>query len=660
VVAAQERFLLRPEVVSFALLALVLLLLARRERHPRSLALLPPLLALWANLHALFAVGLVTLALVLGGDAWQRWRGTGVRTRPLALAFVVAVPCSLLTPYGFAGWGLSRTLLSERLAAGNLYGRSIAEFQAPFSGFGRTTSVIGLAVLMALVLVALAFGWRACRPADALLLAAFGALALMARRNMPLFALVAMATASPALSQAWTRARQAMERRGRSGARLAALAPGLAFLIIVGSTLILLVDVAGNRFYARDGTQRAFGVGIAPFYYPEQAADLVAANDPGGEVFNDLTMGGYLESRWVPRRRAYIDGRLEVHPPALFATYMKAQQEPGVFEAEARARGITAVVWSHQHAVEAAPLLRYLAEGNGWHLAHVDLAAAVFVRSGVALGAGAPPLAPDAVDRRAVLARLLTEAESAGAAARGADPLPSWLRRLVPRIEIPATETGVALFFAIIGEPFYAEPLLRDAARRAPWSALLRHNLGLVLMQAGRPAEAAAAFSESLAIDPRLGAARAGLALIALQGGDEAGALREWDRAERDGGLPAAARQARGALLAARGRIDEAIDDYRAALREEPGRAGWLAELALLYSSRGMEAPARDAVRRARTIDPRACPPRIAEIRILRAAGDTAAAEAALRAALREDPACGQAADAGSPRPDASTPAARP
>jgi len=644
-VAAQERFTLRPEIASFALLGLVLLVLARRDRSPWGLALLPPLLALWANLHALYAVGLATLALVLAGDAVERWRGArGISLRPLTLAFAAAVPCTLLTPYGLAGWALPRTLLAERVAAGNLYGRSIAEFQAPFSGFGRTASVVAFAALLALVVGALVLGMRACRPADLLLIAAFMALALLARRNMPLFALAAVAVAAPAAAAAWNRLRQALARRGRAGARMAALSSGAALLAIAGSAAVLAVDVAGNRFFARDGTQRSFGVGIAPSFYPEQAAGIIAAAGLDGEVLNDLTMGGYLEWRWVPGRRAYIDGRLEVHPPELFAAYLRLQQDPGAFEEEARSRGIDAVVWSHRHALEAVPLLRHLAAGNGWHLAHVDLAAAVFVRDGNAAPAGLPSTLP-AVDLEAhpPTERLLAEADVAAANAQAADPLPGWLRRRLPRVEIPAAETGAALFFAIIGEPTIAEPLLRDAARRAPWSATLRYDLGLVLAQAGRPAEAAAAFADSLTIDAGFTAARAGLALMSLRAGDPDGALREWARAEQDGPLPPSARQARGALLAARGRIDEAIGDYRAAVRDDPGRADWFADLALLYAGRGMEGPARDAIRRARAIDPKACRPRVAEARILRAAGDTVAAETALQSALADDPTCAAA-----------------
>ena len=40
-------------------------------------------------------------------------------------------------------------------------------------------------------------------------------------------------------------------------------------------TLLLLADVWSNRFFERDGTQRYFGRGWAPGFYPEGAADFI-------------------------------------------------------------------------------------------------------------------------------------------------------------------------------------------------------------------------------------------------------------------------------------------------------------------------------------------------------------------------------------------------
>jgi tetratricopeptide (TPR) repeat protein len=221
--------------------------------------------------------------------------------------------------------------------------------------------------------------------------------------------------------------------------------------------------------------------------------------------------------------------------------------------------------------------------------------------------------------------------------------LPAWLRATLPRVEVPASEVGAALFFALIGRHAVALPLLQDTVRRAPWSAELRYDLGLVLSQAGRDQDARASLAEALRLRPRWGVAQAALASLDLKAGDGEAALRGWHQAELDGDLPPAARQARGALLAGRGRLDEAIQDYRAALKEVPGQAAWRAELGLLYAARGLPAQAHAEIDRALATDRRACVPRVAASRLLREAGDAAAADALLDAALAETPDCQEA-----------------
>ncbi len=654
VIAAQERFTLRPEVVSFALLGALLLLLARRRDHPAFLGLVPPLLALWANLHSLYAVGLGVLALALLGDLYEAWLGTDRRrVLPLLGATAVALPATLLTPYGAAGWGLARTLLFERVAAVNLYGRGIAEFQPPFSGFGRTASVVAFGVLTALVLATAIAGRRVLGAADRLLLAAFLLLALLARRNMALFAIVAVALAPAALREAWARMRARLETSGEAARRLAPQIPRLSAFLVIAITVWGLVDVTTNRFFARDGTQRAFGLGVAPMYYPEALARAVTEGGIDGEVLNDMTMGGFLATRWFPVRRTYIDGRLEVQAPGLFATYVGLQRDPLAFEREARARRITAVLWSHPHVLDAAGLLEHLAADPGWRLQAVDLSGALFVRPEA--WHGGDPVVLDGDGGARLGDRMLQEAEAASEQARRADPMPAMLRRVLPRREIPSAETGAAIFLALVGRPALAAPILEDAVRRAPASAPLRHDLGMVLTALDRDDEARRAFEAAIALDPGLAGARAALGDLAWRAGDAAGALVWWEQAERAGGLGPASRQSRARLFAGRGRIDEAIDDSRAALAEEPGRAAWRSELASLYARRGLLEPALREIRRARTQEPGDCRLALQEAALLDAAGETAASAAARLEARRIDPACAPGGPGVAP-PPASVP----
>jgi tetratricopeptide (TPR) repeat protein len=630
-VASQERFTLRPEAASFLLFGLLLLLLAGRRRRPRLLLAAPPLVAVWANLHVLFAAGLGALILTAAGDlvdAWRQHRAGAVPnlwTSPVLLAALAAIPASLLTPYGLDGWRLAARLLFERVASANLYGRTIAEFQAPFSGFGATAAVSAFALFVFLVLASLVLGRRECTTADALLTSVFLVLALLARRNIPLFVLAALPSAAPTAAAAWETLARAGARRGPAGAKAVRFLSLAVRAALPAFVALLIADVVTNRFFARDGTQRYFGTGPAPGFYPEESAGWVTDHDPPRETLNDMTMGGYLAWRWYPARRIFIDGRLEVQDPDLYPAYLAMQQDPRRFEEESGRRGISTVVWSHRHALDAVPLLRHLAGGGGWRLVHLDLAAAVFAR--------APAAAIDPDD--AGLSRaILAQAAEAERVTRASDPLPAWARRILPRLEVPVAEVGCGLFLAVVGRPQAAEPILADAVHRAPWSAPLRYDLGLALLQSGRGSDARAAFEEALRQDPGFGMAAAGLGLVAAQAGDVEGALAAWERAERATALPASMRHARAELLARRGRIDEAIEDFRSALAAVPGQADWHAELASLYAASGLFDLSRAEIDRAIALDPASCPAIVAEAHLRNARGDREGALAAARRAV--------------------------
>src|SRR5438034_6730665 len=292
IIASQERFTLRPEALSFLFLVVLLLLLGERRRRPILLLLVPLVMALWANCHALFVVGAAVLVLVTARDCLETWgrsrveggplRGWSGR-RPLAWIAIPSLGATLLTPYGWGGWVLPWRLLFERIAADNVYARSIAEFQPPFGGYNPTASIGAFAVLVGVVMLATIAGWRAVRVSDLLVEIALLGLALLARRNIPLFALAAVPCAVQGLDAALRRSGSGVTApaAGVPGGRR--LAVRIAGLLVPALTLFLLADVWSNRFFERDGTQRYFGRGWAPGFYPEGAADFILKTDPPGE-----------------------------------------------------------------------------------------------------------------------------------------------------------------------------------------------------------------------------------------------------------------------------------------------------------------------------------------------------------------------------------------
>src|SRR6266478_2945730 len=109
--AAAGGFLLqaqfRPQMFSFVLLGALLALLARDNyRRDARLWLTIPLMALWANLHGGFFIGIAALALYSAvaalGDlaAGAGWR----RGAQLSLLTVAAVAATLANPYGVGMW----------------------------------------------------------------------------------------------------------------------------------------------------------------------------------------------------------------------------------------------------------------------------------------------------------------------------------------------------------------------------------------------------------------------------------------------------------------------------------------------------------------------------------------------------------------------------
>lgn len=608
VVASQERFALRPETATFLLLGTLALLLEDRRKRPRRLLAIPFLMALWANLHALYAVGLGVLALTLCGDLIEAARhraGGGAaandeppQPRRLGAALALSVPATLLTPYGLAGWGLPVRLLVERIATRNLYGRNIAEFQSPFGGYGPTTAIAAFAVLALLVAIAALFCARRSRPADLLLLGSFLTLALLARRNVSLFALVAVPSGSAIVTTLLRRAVGGRESFRRNPPTLPARLEAASCALIAAVVVLLCVEAISNRFYARDAGQRYFGRGPAPGFYPETAARLVLERGVPGEVLNDLTMGGYLAWCWSPGRRVFIDGRLEVHDPDLFAAYLRLRRDPVFFEALARRDRIDAVLWSHLESAGAAELIQHLAVGSGWHLVFVDLASALFVRDGAGARSGGA-WAPIDPNDPALLARLREEIRDARIESARADPIPALVRRVIPRQEVPVAITNAAIFFAIAGGSATAEGLFRDALAISPGNPLLHYDLGMVLARAGRLPEARAAFEAALARSRGFAPARTALGLLNLRAGDPEEALEQWRLAEQSGDLEPAALEARAALLAKRGRLPEAIGDYRALLRAEPGRSGARIDLARLQAADGDLSGSERSFRRA-------------------------------------------------------------
>ena len=140
--ASQDRFSIRPEMLSFLLLqATVWLLGTARPGAARRLWLLVPLMLLWINVHSLFVLGVFAIGATLATRILaehiplpRAWREGTVLPRAIrdrmAIAAVLSIAVTVLNPYFVRGVASPFKLLS-RFDSASIYA-VIGEFQSPF------------------------------------------------------------------------------------------------------------------------------------------------------------------------------------------------------------------------------------------------------------------------------------------------------------------------------------------------------------------------------------------------------------------------------------------------------------------------------------------------------------------------------------------------
>jgi len=270
-------------------------LVSARDRSLVPSLWLLPLMALWANLHGGFVIGL-GLAGVLAVEAVLTAQ-PGAARRAVIWGwgrFVVgAALASLLTPQGVAGWWFPFKLMSLGFALS-----FVGEWHAPVLG-PLEPLVLWLAVLLAF---ALGIGLRAPL-SRALMVAGLVAMALSHTRNAELLALLAPLLLAESVGRL---ARPSEPLAGPQARCIAAL----AIFILAATT------AASLRGYAHENPA------IAP------ASALAAARQAGltGPVFNDYDFGGYLIFEGVS---PFVDGRIDLYGDDFMRAYATALAAEG-------------------------------------------------------------------------------------------------------------------------------------------------------------------------------------------------------------------------------------------------------------------------------------------------------------------------------------------
>lgn len=383
VAASSIHWLARPHLFTFLFLVISLDWLDRSYTNRRVLWYFPPLVALWTNLHGAFFVSIVLLLTVgiglmlreLLAPAAPGWKAAWVESR---MYFFVAAACgaaSLVNPYG---WNLHIHIvryLTERYHFDHIIEFQTLSFHAPVAMFFEALLVAGL----------LAAGWAVLqrRFADALLLVSWLHLALIAGRNIPIYAILAAPLVTRFLSEVLTALRTAPVAAwaARAAAATEEFSDGFTRVDRIprlhptsaAAVCLLLLAVAGAP---ADATK--LRAEFDPKKYPAGALTLLE----GKRVFTNDEWGDYLIYKLYPHSKVFVDGRSDFYGGEFSLRYLDVMAGKWDWESILAQHRVDAVLLPADAALSST-----LKASPTWRPVYDDQTSILFVAS----GNGQPP-----------------------------------------------------------------------------------------------------------------------------------------------------------------------------------------------------------------------------------------------------------------------------
>lgn len=369
--AAAPTWGVRPQVFSFLFASIFLCVLYDFQSNVkrRSIWWLVPLMALWVNLHAGFAVGIALILLVIFGMTLETFLSGGEslsalwkRLRALCLVLVGCVAAVLLNPSGARMYSYPfETLTSQAMM------KYIEEWHSPDF---HELMFQPLALLILAVFGVLALSRRRIGLAPLLLLIATAWGALRSGRNVPFFVLIAMPLLAEhawdwLTSQRWGQWLTAPEKR-EVGAS-ATLKIALNVLLLIAAPLTLAI-MRVHRNIATQATAEAQ-------QFPAAAVEFIRANRSPQPIYNEYGWGGYLIWKLYPDYRVYIDGRADVYGDAFIEEFLATQAGETSWQESLSKHGVRTVLIKPDAAL--ASLLR---QDHGWQKVFEDRQAVIFVK----------------------------------------------------------------------------------------------------------------------------------------------------------------------------------------------------------------------------------------------------------------------------------------
>jgi hypothetical protein len=504
VIAMEIRFLDRPEILSWVLLILTLLVLDLRLDYNRNfLYLLPFFQLLWVNIEGLFILGWAAM----GAYFLTNWFHYKRFDRSLLKYGFLSLAATLLNPYFLKGVAFPLVLFT-RLQGSNIFKHYISEFQSPWAitqdasdPFLPTLPINTYRIFSLVLLLVVGLGFRKRKFHELFLTVAFFGLSVAAIRNVPLFFWVALPVAAVSL-------RDLLSGRPGFQMKIDGFLSGKALAGTVTVLILLLgARVLTRAYYVSDRRVIHTGLGLDPERFPVKAAQFMKDNRLTAPLLNDQAFGGWLI--WQGPSPVFIDGRLEVIGEGLFTQYRDSFY-PGGLSPLADRRGVQLVLFDPMMNTQWFTQLR---SNPGWRPLYFDDVAALYARKDYRgdlpipgwedllkqWGLQTPP--PDSI---------LTDL-----AHRERSPLADWMDGFLSPLDYPMPLFRLGALAYENGRFDVARDFFLEALRRTSGKYFeIYFNLGVTYEHGGQRDLARVCYQKALELNPGYAAAKQKLALL--------------------------------------------------------------------------------------------------------------------------------------------------
>ena len=466
-----QRLMIRPELVTYVLLAVYFLLIRRFQLSGKVHWLIPlPLLQIiWVNSHTLYILGPAVLWLFTGAEFVDQVllrprikelqdRSSVSNLKWLALISIAVSLACLVNPYGINGALFAFELFRE-MQSDNALSGLITELRSPFSAPSFSVPFVSYCVVIAISAIGFVLRRRSLSLSWLLVWSAFLYLSIVSERNTALFGIVACASIIINYGSMSVRPYVIWSIRGAC----------LLFL------LVMIPLVVSNYYYRSIDPDRRFGLGIAERRFPIKALEFVESQGLPLPVITGLAESSYPLFKYGPSS-VYVDGRNEVYGSANAVEAVKTfSTGEGLLDTAARLNVFTLIA----HLENDNVLIQRLINDPAWTVVYFDDAHIVFLRNAPSTEALVQRLKIDWQDPHPVKVDPPQQLR--------ADHL---LTNFFPSIGDSAPSRALGRLFLLAGNTALAQKSFEEAVRQWPADPQACFSLGVIYRAQKREPEA--------------------------------------------------------------------------------------------------------------------------------------------------------------------------